>query len=169
MTEISESALRNLLNRIQERQNGLYDQVGYHGRSQPGPPASREQIRQTESALGCTFPRSYRAFLAVNDGWKHWSGDVTLLSTNEMLRGRYARRIQEWRKNEKARGNPLADHSLVVGFSLFVGEQILIDFGSPNKEETVIWDKGQMETFPNFYEYLVHFKSVVETDGELYV
>jgi hypothetical protein len=168
MRERTESALRNLLNRIQERQNRLYDQVGYRGRSQPGPPASREQIRQTESALGCTFPRSYRAFLAVNNGWKHWSGDVALLSTGEMLRGRYARRIQEWRRKEVARGTPFAGRSLVVGFSLFVGEQILIDFESPNKEETVVWDKGQMEIFPNFYEYLVNFKSVDETDGERY-
>src|SRR5579872_34725 len=108
MKLLSESGLRAVLDGIREHQNRLYDEIGYRGRSQPGPPATRAQIRQAESAFGYTFPRAYRSFLAVNNGWKHWSGDVALLSTDEMLRGRYARRIQEWRRKELARGNAVA-------------------------------------------------------------
>jgi hypothetical protein len=162
--EVSESGLRTLLFRIHELRNRTYAAMAYDAQSRPGPPASKEQIREVEATFGFTLPAVYRSFLAIHNGWEHWSGDAALLSTGEMLRGRYARRIREWKQTEMARGNPLVLRSLVIGFSLYAGEQILIDFTSPTREGIVVWDKGQSEGFPNFYEYLLDFKAVLEQE-----
>ncbi len=44
------------------------------------PPASEERIAAMEQRLGRRMPPSYRAFLAVSDGWRHAGGFVGLLA-----------------------------------------------------------------------------------------
>lgn len=161
---VSESDLSSLLPRIYDLRNRTYQLIGYGEASQPGPPATEEQIREVESTFRCDLPDVYRTFLLIHNGWKHWSGDVALLSTEQMLQGQYVQRIAEWKKKELTRGNRLVSNSLVIGFSLFVGEQILIDFSSPTREEIVFFDQGEEERFPDFYAYLLNFEAILEEE-----
>jgi len=161
---MSESELRELLSRIDELENRVYLRMDYRERSLPGPPATQEQIGEIEATFRCTLPEAYRLFLSIHNGWEHWSGDVALLSTEQMLRGQYAQRIAQWKQKELVRGNRLVANSLVIGFSLFVGEQIMIDLSSRKGSEIVTWDKGEEEHFPDFYAYLINFETIVKQE-----
>ncbi|MEU1012523.1 SMI1/KNR4 family protein [Streptomyces sp. NPDC005890] len=50
------------------------------------PAASEEQILALEERLGHRLPPSYRAFLAVSDGWRHAGGFVWLLAGTGQVR-----------------------------------------------------------------------------------
>lgn len=128
--------------------------IDYGELPQPGPPASEEQIHAVERAFNCTLPSSYRLFLSIHNGWKVWAGDVVLLSIEQMLVGKYAERIKEWRAEVREFSPVLVDSVLVIGFSLFAGEKILVDRSSPG-QDIVIWDYAEDERFPDFDGYLL--------------
>jgi len=127
--------------------------IDYGEIPQPGPPANENQIRAVEQAFDCTLPSSYRLFLSIHNGWKVWSGDVVLLSTEQMLVGKYAERIMKWRAEAREFNPTLIDSAIVIGFSLFAGEKILVDRSSA-EQDIVIWDYAEDERFPDFGDYL---------------
>lgn len=75
--------------------------VGSRIPTQPGQPATEQQIQLVEKAFHCSLPESYRLFLSIHNGWQNWSGDVALLSTEQMLAGKYVERIKEWREETR--------------------------------------------------------------------
>lgn len=159
--------MRRLLDRLQELRAETYRVIGYDDPSMPRPPATDLEITAAETNLGVSFPPSYRAFLSIHNGWEHWSGDVALLSTREMLSNPYAFRIAKWRDGEWMQGNVLALEGLVIGFSLYVGEQIIID-PAPQPDslerDIVLWDFEEIERYPNFYQYLESRRKIWEEE-----
>jgi hypothetical protein len=156
--------MQDVLRRIQELRERTYRQIGYDEPSRPGPPASAQQLVSVEEKYHLVLPSSYSLFLSIHNGWEHWSGDVVLLSTEQMLVGEYHDRIEEWRGKQEPHSREWLQHCFVVGFSLFVGEQILIDYSEDFKGELVVWDHRVVERFPDFYDYLIDFEGTLKEE-----
>jgi cell wall assembly regulator SMI1 len=165
-TETDSPDMAGVLRSIYELQNAIYRRMDYRVHSKGGPPATQEQIRNVERAFGCPLPVFHRQFLRIHNGWSYWSGDVTLLSTDQMLTGPYAERIASWKATEHAQGNLFIPDALVVGFSLYVGEQIFIDLASATGEEVIVWERKLNERFPNLLEYFLDHESVLKEQLE---
>ncbi|MET8829849.1 SMI1/KNR4 family protein [Streptomyces sp. NPDC004610] len=97
MTEMTESWWRALLVRWNQEWMGAQEasdlpegQGAGDGDAWPAgglgfPPASEERILALEARLGCRLSPSYRAFLAVSDGWRHAGGFLWLLAGTEQV------------------------------------------------------------------------------------
>ncbi|MBM0743426.1 SMI1/KNR4 family protein [Phormidium sp. CLA17] len=78
------------------------------------PAASEAQIAEAETRLNTRFPPSYRAFLAVSNGWRNsdWT-EMHLYSTSEI--DWFASRNQEWISTWQSAGqSPLLDEKYFV-------------------------------------------------------
>jgi SMI1 / KNR4 family (SUKH-1) len=157
---VNRSGMESLLQEIYDLRTRTYRLFEYLETTEPGPPATEAQIRAVEDAFRIALPHSYRLFLSIHDGWEHWSGDVALLSTQKMLAGKYAERINEWR-TKNAPSGPVIKSAFVIGFSLFVGEQIFVDYSDPDWR-VVIWEHREIECHTDFYDYLLSFKRILE-------
>ncbi|MFN7920252.1 MAG: SMI1/KNR4 family protein [Bryobacteraceae bacterium] len=159
-TEITLGQMTSVLARIADLRWRTYRLIGFEGPSVPGRPAPEELLARFENWLGFALPPTYRLFQQIHDGWQHWSGDVALLSVSEMVRGPYHDAVEEWRARN-APGDPVLKHAMVVGFSLFAGEQIFFDL-SDTERPVVVWDRGEAARFPSFFAYLEYFRGVLE-------
>ena len=162
-TQFSQTSLEGLLNQIYQLRTRTYKLLDYDEPTVPLPPASESQIKIVENTYNVALPNSYRTFLSLHNGWEHWSGDVALLSTEQMLTGTYADRIRNWKVENTGQQN-FPESSLVIGFSLFVGEQILLDFAELEEAEVVIWDNREIERHHSFFDYLLSFKETLEKE-----
>jgi hypothetical protein len=163
--EISEADLKALLDRIRELRDLTYAHIGLDVQTAPGLPATPKQIAELETSTGIRLPPDYRSFLLIHNGWQYWSGDVALLSTDQMLSGKYAERIAEWKTAEANRWNREVAGALVIGFSLYVGEKILLFAGAEGTPvQVVTWDTRKLETFRGFFMYLLNQKGILEEE-----
>lgn len=55
----------------------------------PNPAASELAINKAQKRLGCRLPPSYRAFLALHDGWPRFFDGASLLGTAHLGRRKY--------------------------------------------------------------------------------
>jgi len=64
---------------------GDYIRLAFHEEHwmERGEPATAESLLALEKRIGKPIPPSYRAFLELHDGWKHFSGGVHLLSVED--------------------------------------------------------------------------------------
>lgn len=161
--QITKDSLEDLLGKIYDLRVRTYRLLEYSEPTKPGQPASELEISAIEDAYKSKLPTSYRLFLSIHNGWEHWSGDVALLSTEQILTGKYAERIRAWKAKNRT-GHPLIESALVIGFSLFVGEQTFLDLSIPERPAVVVWDNREMERHRNFYEYLLAFKKNLEEE-----
>jgi len=156
--------MQDVLRRIHDLRERTYRQIGFEEHSRPGPSASEQQLSRVEDKNKLTLPDSYRLFLSIHDGWEHWSGDVALLSTQQILVGEYHDRIEAWRAKQAIEESEWLRHYLVIGFSLFVGEHLLIDCSDASEGELLVWDHRVVERFPDFYDYLIDFEGTLREE-----
>src|SRR5437588_5647125 len=141
---MTRSEMERLLREIYDLEMRLHRLMDYKDPVVPGQPASEEAIHAVEQFCHCKLPLDYRLFLSLHNGWERWSGDVALLSTEQMLVGKHAEKVRQWRERVE-----IPDLWLVIGFSLYVGEKILIDMAT-REGEVIVWDSGDTERYPNF-------------------
>lgn len=55
--------------------------------SRPNEGATGQQVADTERALGFPIPEPYRGFLLTANGWHHFSQDISIFSTEDLLGG----------------------------------------------------------------------------------
>jgi hypothetical protein len=118
-----------------------------------GPPASEAEIRRIEAKLNVAFPPSYRVFLTLHNGWKGWMGDVDLLSTTEMERGRYYQKIVTWRKSMFEAGAVAPITSLVIGVKLPGQSFLMLDRESEHANgelDVVHWEFDEVIRHESF-------------------
>jgi hypothetical protein len=164
LMELTVAAMRKLLDEIADHRSRTYRLIGFDDQSLPGPPASEDDLRLVEESFGVALPPTYRLFLSIHNGWEHWSGDVALLSTKQMLAGEYAERVGKWKRKQSPVIRNWLESTLIVGFSLFAGEQILVDLTLPQKGAVIIWEHKEVERFQDFHGYLVDFLGTLKEE-----
>ena len=97
------------------RNAGDYAAIDLPDEQQLAGPAPEEALHALEERLGRPLPPSYRAFLALHDGWAMAFGGADLLSAADVDGGRLAERIGRWRRQAIAAGDAGAAHAVVVG------------------------------------------------------
>lgn len=144
------------------------------------PPASEEEIVQAEVQAGHKFPPSYKEFLRLHSGWKHFWGDDTIVGTGRLETKRAQDKIAEYKKwqidflrEDSAEEWPAAaksweaaahnhlylPHHLVISTD-FRGALFAFDARTRDANQEMkltFWEisyGAQNPTFTNFYEYL---------------
>ncbi len=108
------------------------------------PPASEERIVSLEKRLGRRMPPSYRAFLAVSDGWRHAGAFVSLLAGTADAR---------WHDDESG---------LAGVFEEYLDE----DAGPEEQRDVDIWRRGLQLDVESDAVYVLMDPEDVDDDGE---
>jgi hypothetical protein len=137
--------------------SAFYASIELEDDQQLGPPASAELIRKLEQTLQRPLPPSYRAFLALHDGWRMVDGDTDLLSVNELLAGPRAAKIRAWQKQMLKGGEELPGRGFIIGYSDISQSRIILDpsqISSDGEWRLVQWDKDGESHYDSFIEWL---------------
>jgi hypothetical protein len=80
-----------------------------------GDPCEEELIAQFENEFGGNFPPSYREFLLLHNGWKHFSGEDTILSLELMKDERVIDHLNHLRNLQIELTQEKAANGFVIG------------------------------------------------------
>lgn len=135
------------------------------------PPATENQLHALESSLGRPLPPTFRAFLALHDGWLRISGNAMILPTGEREQAWVARRIDRIREHFRE-FHP--SHSLDEVFFLMLGEDekdfAYFDMSNTSKGELEVvyadLDDGEIDRFPDFAAFLEDMAETAELTAE---
>jgi hypothetical protein len=144
------------------------------------PPATEDEIVQAEVRAGHKFPPSYKEFLRLHSGWKHFWGDDTIVGTGrpdtKSAQDKIAEYIkwqidflredsaEEWPAAAKTweaagRNHLYLSHHLVIATN-FRGAVFAFDTRTRDANQEMkltFWEMSygaQDPAFQNFYEYL---------------
>jgi len=146
--------LEGRIRRSLELRHRYYRMIGAGITPVLGKPATAPQINDFEATVGIVLPASYRAFLSICDGWKHWEGDAHLFSLDEMLVGPYADWIKRWKVEALRRGERVVANGLVIGGKLEADSGFILDLAnrSPSGEAPIVnWELHEIARYSDFY------------------
>lgn len=122
-----------------------------------GPPASEADISAFESHVGYPLPPSYRMFLSLHNGWRHWEGDTHLLSLEQMRHGPYADWVRAWKEEAKGRGETLIEQGLVVATALHADTGLIMETAlryAGGEMAIINWEHQEIARYSDFLELL---------------
>jgi hypothetical protein len=122
-----------------------------------GPPAPESEIADFETWLGYTLPPSYRTFISLHNGWRHWEGDTNLLSLQEMRQGPYAELVNIWKSEAWVEGLSVLLDGLMVAASLATPGGLILDTSRVDQRsemEIVNWEYSEVTRYSDFVDLL---------------
>lgn len=125
-------------------------------------PATAADIEFIEKEFKVKLPADYKAFLQIRNGWKNFSGDYDLLSTDKMV----SQQVRE--KTEEFRDIWQEEAGIKNAFFIYVGDGRVFGFfdygnAADNQEpELHFYDIGLSMLYKSFSEYLVAEKASLE-------
>lgn len=135
-----------------------------------GAPASPQEIAMLEQFFGKSLPPSYRAFLALHDGWRMIDGGCDLLRICEMTSGPIVEKVRKWQAAMAKEGQTALAAGLVIGFSPISQKRIVMDFGQVDAEgesRIIQWDADELSEYDSFIKWLEdsaqEFEDLVES------
>ncbi len=120
-----------------------------------GLPSSNDQIEKFERWLGHRLPPSYRMFLSLHNGWKHWEGDTHLLSIEEQQFGDYAERIKTLKQYAWEEGIRSVLDGIIIGADLYSYSAFILD-------TTKVDERGEMEIINWEYDEIARYKDFLD-------
>src|SRR5689334_13181109 len=90
-------------------------------------PATAADIGFIEKEFQVKLPADYKAFLLIRNGWKNFSGDYDLLSTDEMVSMQVREKIEEFREVWQEEPNIKDAFFIYLGYGRVFG---FFDFGN---------------------------------------
>ncbi|WP_280354710.1 SMI1/KNR4 family protein [Nocardia otitidiscaviarum] len=133
------------------------------GRPRPG--ASARKISETEARLGFSFTPVHREFLAIVDGWPHFTvAESTLYSLDELGSDQWQndrRAILDWdvtyTEEVESRGMPSFDQMLFASGGFRIGvSMLLVPPASSCADGRMIEIASDINVYDDFYAYMQH-------------
>jgi hypothetical protein len=134
-----------------------YDLIQAGLNQELGPPAPESEIANFENWVGYTLPPSYRTFISLHNGWRHWEGDTNILSIEEMRQGPNADSINSWKSEAWAEGQSVFLEGLVIAASLVTPGGLILDTSSVDQRgemEIVNWEYSEIARYSDFVDML---------------
>lgn len=133
----------------------------------PNPPASPAAIESFERHVQMPMPPSYRAFLALHDGYAGLAHGGDFLPLAELMPGGAAQaRIHAWKRQCADYGSPEVMDGIVIASTRQPNNWLYIDPNQPPRDgelPLVLWMGDTAETFVDLFDYL---EFVIEVCGE---
>lgn len=127
-----------------------------------GDPASTDDLQKLESFLGKSLPPSYKAFLAMHDGWRMFDAATDLLSAKEVVKQTASSKLEKWRKIATEVEGIEASSWLLIGTSNVSATKYFLD-------PTRIHEDGEMAVVEHDKavesEYVSFLSLLVESNG----
>lgn len=132
-----------------------YDRVS----PQPNPGASEEQIARYEAYLGRPLPPSYRAFIAMHDGYRALAYPGDMLSIEDVMPGgAWHERIATWKKTSAKYGSAEVVDGIVIANLGQPNNWAFLDpkrTSAKTKEMKVVeWEPEDSDEYPNVLKFL---------------
>jgi hypothetical protein len=126
------------------------------------PGASSQIIAQLEETFNFRLPPSYKEFLMLHDGWRHFTGTLDLLGSKEFLSTDYVRRVKEIQTAEWGSGHREPVEGFVIGYGGESSDILFISRTAPlDKDEersVVLWkyeEVSRVQSFRRFLEFWI--------------
>jgi hypothetical protein len=125
-----------------------------------GPPATPQQLAELERLLGKSLPPSYRAFMALHNGWDEFQGDFQLLSVEDRQSAMVKARSEEMGAffPEQELENPFATWGFLVALGQTSGRLTFLDTRAVDADgemEVAAFEYTEEEArFASFAEFL---------------
>ncbi|MFO0949491.1 MAG: SMI1/KNR4 family protein [Planctomycetota bacterium] len=157
MAAVDADDLKRAIERVFALNQRYYDLIDAGLPHALAPPADAVQIEELERTLGGRLPPSYRLFLSFHDGWKHWEGDMHLLSVAEQQVGPYAEWIRDWKLSAWDEGDAVILEGAVIGARLGASRGLVLDTRKRDDRgemEIVNWSQREIARYADFLELL---------------
>ena len=165
------SRLRAAIESGRRARTDFYKTLDLEDEQRLGPPASESQIQSLELKVARMLPPSYRAFLALHNGWRMVDASTDLLEIDELVSGDRAARIAAWQEQERRYGELRFADGLVIGHSTIGQARIILDPSEVDDDgewAVIAVDKDSEENYRSFLEWLeqsaVDYRELADED-----
>ncbi len=149
--------VRAALTEVLDLQRRINEMIEAEHEPAPGPSAPPDAVHAVETIYGGPLPESYRAFLEVANGVRHFTAAFDFLDTRTLIGEEHARRRREYRDLHWKSGSRVPVEGFIVG----AGESaqaVLIDRtvapGSGHERPAVLWEHRELARTPDFVSFL---------------
>jgi hypothetical protein len=125
-------------------------------------PATAADIEFIENEFQVKLPEDYKAFLLIRNGWKNFSGDYDLLSTDEMVSRQVREKIAEFRDIWQEEAGIKDAFFIYLGYGRVFGFFDYRNKANNQEPELHFYDIGLSFRYKSFSEYLVAEKVSLE-------